>query len=286
MHGEWLTQLPAATILPRVMRADAIIGCSDYLTGLVSGRFKQVASRCRTIFNGVNTSEFCPAAKAAGEAVEVSDAPPPQTVLYVGRISPEKGLHVLIEAFTKVHSQRPEARLKIIGPPWVLPRQFLVDLSQEQDVRELARFYGRDYLQQLKDMVPQDMKSCVTFAGMVKHDELPRQYRDAAVLVNPSLSETFGMSLIEAMACKTPVIATAVGGMPQVVSGDCGLLVPSNDAASLAEAILSVLSHPGANATVERARNRTVEEFSWYAIAQDTLSLYMELSQRNAKIAA
>jgi glycosyltransferase involved in cell wall biosynthesis len=283
MHGEWLAQLSAQRLLPRLSQADAIVGCAGYLTELAKHRFPQVAHRCRTIYNGVDVGEFCP---RAGGGARAGARRQTQTVLFVGRISPEKGLHVLIPAFEEVCRRHPRARLKLIGPSWVVPRQLLVDLSQDANVKSLARFYHRDYLQQLKELVPPSLKDCVTFASMVKHHDLPQEYRGASVLVNPSFSETFGMSLIEAMSCQVPVVATAVGGMPEVVSQCDGLLVPPNDPASLADAISSLLDKPRAQDEKERSRRRAIEMFSWDTIAESTLSLYMELVAEHATISA
>jgi glycosyltransferase involved in cell wall biosynthesis len=167
-----------------------------------------------------------------------------------------------------------------------VPRQFLVDLSGDANVKSLARFYQRDYLQQLKELVPHGLKECVTFAAMVKHHDLPQEYRNASVLVNPSFSETFGMSLIEAASCQVPVVATAVGGMPEVVSQCDGLLVPPNDPASLADAISSLLERARTPDEKERSRSRAVETFSWDTIAESTFSLYTELVAEHATVAA
>ena len=167
-----------------------------------------------------------------------------------------------------------------------MPKQFLVDLSQDPNVKSLAKFYKRNYLQQLKELVPPGLKDCVTFASMVKHDDLPREYRNASVLVNPSFSETFGMSLVEAMSCQVPVVATAAGGMPEVVSQCDGLVVPPNDHAALANAISSILERPRTQDQREHSRARAIENFSWDSIAKSILALYTDIVADHAKIAA
>lgn len=282
--GEWLAQLSVQRLLPRLSQADAIVGCASYLTELAKDRFPQISRRCHTIYNGVDIDRFCPATD--GPACAKPGPQEAQTVLFVGRISPEKGLHVLIKAFEEVHRRHPSARLKLVGPSWVMPKQFLVDLSQDPNVKSLATFYNRDYLEQLKELVPPNLKASVIFAPKIDHDDLPQEYRAASVLVNPSFSETFGMSLVEAMACQVPVVATAVGGMPEVVSQCDGLVVPPNDPASLADAICSLLEKPRTQNEKEQSRLRAIETFSWDSIANATLSLYTDLVAHHETIAA
>jgi glycosyltransferase involved in cell wall biosynthesis len=117
---------------------------------------------------------------------------------------------------------------------------------------------------------------------MVPHEQLVQKYRQADLVVNPSLSESFGMSLIEAMACETPVVATAVGGMKEtVVHGQTGLLVPPNDAVALADAMAAVLDDPHrAREMGVAGRARAVERFSWDRIVGDLLGHYDRLHRQ------
>jgi glycosyltransferase involved in cell wall biosynthesis len=96
------------------------------------------------------------------------------------------------------------------------------------------------------------------------------------VLINPSFSESFGMSLVEAMASGKPVVATRVGGMTEIVDdGQCGVLVPRGDPHALADAILRVVSSDETRRQMGRSgRERAVSLYSWSQIAARMLTLY------------
>jgi len=100
------------------------------------------------------------------------------------------------------------------------------------------------------------------------------------MFVCPSVYEPLGIVNLEAMACSTAVVASRVGGIPEVVSGgETGLLVPPDDPASLADAMNALLRDPGrADAFGRAGRARAVEEFSWDAVAVQTAALYAEVS--------
>ena len=274
MHCEWLTQLDAALMHQRLQMTDFILGCSDYITAKIRQRFPQHAERCYTVFNGVNVRQFC--RPSPSSPVPVSRAP---RLLFVGRVSPEKGVHVLLEAFQRVVALYPEAQLDIVGAISPLPREFLVALSDNGPAAGLAAFYQEDYLLALQRLVPERAAKQVRFIGAVPHEQIAAYYYDADVLINPSLSEAFGMSLIEAMASECPVVASRIGGMPDIVThGTTGLLVEPGNAAALTDALLSLLG----NATLRRSlgqagRQRACSLFSWEEIGRTMRYYYQQL---------
>jgi starch synthase len=99
------------------------------------------------------------------------------------------------------------------------------------------------------------------------------------MFVCPSVYEPLGIVNLEAMACSTAVVASRVGGIPEVVAeGATGLLVPPDDPAALADAMNALLRNPGRAEALGRAgRLRAVDEFSWDAVAAQTAALYAEL---------
>lgn len=151
-------------------------------------------------------------------------------LLYVGRIAPEKGVEVLLEAFARVRASYPREgpKLTIAG----------------YDYR--GGVYGDSFRRRVEDS---SVASAVTFAGHVPYGpELFGLYDSHDVLVLPSFTEGFPQVILEAMARGLPVVATAVGGVPRVVKdGQNGRLVAAGDAVALAEALLSLLRDgPGA----------------------------------------
>jgi spore coat protein SA len=287
MHCEWLSQLDHSLIGKRLHHVDLVIGCSEYITEKIRQRFPQYASRCRTITGGVDVSQF-----VSGNNHRQANSDRPKRLLFVGRISPEKGVHVLLEAFQRVARSYPNVELELVGDQQAVPYEFIVLVADDQKVSELASFYkGRlkrgDYISFLKEHIPSDLTTRVIFCGPVSQSELANHYRNADVLVNPSLSEAFGMSLLEAMACKVPVVGTRTGGMLESVEeGKTGFLVDRGNAFDLADAILNLLRDSELRVSMGNAgRQRVVDRFSWNRITESLLEKYSVLCGNYEQIA-
>jgi glycosyltransferase involved in cell wall biosynthesis len=213
-------------------------------------------------------------------------------VLFVGRVSPEKGVHTLLEAWPRVLATRPDARLDIVGPASQTPRELLVDLSNEPEVRGLSRFYSGgshdlgSYQTALRALVDPTIAHTVTFADYEPYERLGDRYASASLLVNPSLSESFGMSLVEALAAGTPVVATRVGGMSEIVEATGGgVLVDRENPDALAEAIIRLLADREAAVEMgRRGARRVAELYPWARVAQLTREIHdTAMSARAAK---
>jgi glycosyltransferase involved in cell wall biosynthesis len=113
---------------------------------------------------------------------------------------------------------------------------------------------------------------------MVKHDVVTQLYSHAAVFCCPSVYEPFGLINLEAMACETPVVASAVGGILEVVvDGETGFLVPPAKPEALADALRRVLDDAGLARRLGRAGRRRVEaQFSWASVAERTERVYAD----------
>lgn len=268
MHCEWLTQLDYKLIEKRLSQTDLIVGCSEYITRKIAKRFPQFEARCVTVPNAVAVA---PERDRSG-----SD---PYYVLFVGRVSPEKGIHDLIKAFHEVLNRFPDASLHIVGGIGSAPYEILVGLSDEPHVADLRVFYeqkgdgkGDPYGVFLEQDSGAELGKRIFFEGRVEHDQLEPYFRRAGLLVNPSLSESFGISLVEAMMHRVPVVATRVGGMTfSVDHGHTGLLVDPADPGTLAAAICEILGdREKARRMGEAGRKKAVEHFSWERIT-DTL---------------
>jgi glycosyltransferase involved in cell wall biosynthesis len=282
MHCQWLNRLDPALVAPRLAKVDLILGCSEYITERIRRAFPQYAGRCRTVFNGVDPGRFTPGPRRfrSSEAT--------RRILWAGRISPEKGLHVLLDAFAQVLQRYPDAQLEIIGPEEQMPFEVLLTCDDADRMAPLAPFYdGRNYLSQLQERARSlDIADRVTFTGLTPHASLVERYRQATVLVNPSFTETFGMTLVEAMSCGLPVIATRAGGMTEIIgNGDCGLLVEPGNVPGLASAILRLLEDARLRESMGRAgRQRVLDHFSWDQVADAALAQYSELLRRKRKL--
>jgi glycosyltransferase involved in cell wall biosynthesis len=242
----------------------------------VRRRFPSLAHRCRHIYNGVDIELF---ARPPGVR------PTPKRILYVGRLAPEKGVHILLDAFRIVITQHPDAHLELIGPERVLPREVLFPACNDQHVLALEPYFQTGaYAELLRAKISQFPSGSISFLNQgVKFIELMPHYHSASIFAFSSVcEESFGMPLIEAMASSTPVVATRGGAFPEIVEdGLSGLLVDRSNAQSLATAILQLLSNPDQReAMAEASFKRASLHFSWDRIAADLVEEYERLVRR------
>ena len=231
-------------------RLDRILTSSQAGAHVIGQDFGVRPERLCVLGNGLDTELFSPDASVPRE---------PSTLLCVGRSSdPNKGIRVLIEALAK------------LPPP---TRLVLID--EDHPLHEGRRLAGRlgvgDRLQ---------------IVGRVETDELVRRYRSATIVVVPSLYEGFGLPAVEAMACGTPVVASAAGALPEVLrAGGGGVGVPKGDAEALARAIASLLEQPATRRRLGAAgRDGVVAAYSWDRIAVRTAEVYREvLAERRGR---
>jgi starch synthase len=232
-----------------VEAADRVIAVSLAMAQDVTHHFAVDAARVRVVHNGIDLQRFRRTAERA--ALERRGIRPPY-VLFVGRISEQKGLFHLLEAADRLPA----------GVELVL-------CASAPDTPEVAA-----RLERAVARVPR-----VRFVReMVPVPELCQLYSHAALFVCPSVYEPFGLINLEAMACETPVVACAVGGIVEVVEdGVTGLLVPPADPVALGEAMAAVLADPArARALGAAGRRRVEKRFGWDAIAARTETVYQE----------
>lgn len=257
MQCEWLNQLDRRLVSEHLEHVDLILGCSDFITQKARAALPEHAARCHTLRNGYDAEQFQPASLAVSGT---------KRLLYVGRLTPEKGVHVLIEAFRRIADRYPEAELDIVGPEDVTPRSFVVAISDNPATRDLERWQGRSYIAVLKQSVPPSLAGRVHFVGPVPHEQTASYYCNSYAYIHPSVwNEPMAVPLFEATASGLPVIATCTGGTPEVVvHGETGLLVPANDAEALAGAMGQLLSDPGLRDRMSQAgRQWAVSNLSW-----------------------
>lgn len=270
MQCEWLAQLDRKVIGPRIAPAERLLGCSDFITRSTQHAFPDAADRCQTVYNGVDTAAFTGGEPTGGDAPRL---------IFVGRLSPEKGVHVLLSAFDAVLERHPRARLEIVGPGAVAPREFMVFAGGDPRIERLFDEHGPSYASDLRSLVQPKHASQVVFQKFVPHGELPALIRNADIAVFPSIwQEPFGMTVVEAMATETAVVASAVGGIPEIIEHDrSGLLVERDDPQALSAALLALLDDPPRRERLARAgHERAVERFSWERIAADVLAAYRD----------
>lgn len=194
--------------------------------------------RIRAIPNGCDASIFHPADRA--EARRALDLPAEaEVVTYVGRLVPEKGLRELLAAAGALRASRPRLQLVLVGEGPMHAELAALAAAGELPVR---------------------------FAGTRPPAEVARWMCASDLVTLPSYSEGHPNVLVEALACGRPVVATPVGGIPEVVDAASGVLVPARDPAALAEGLRGALERDWDEAALARRFSR-----DWRQVAQDTL---------------
>lgn len=275
LHGQWLRKLYQPFVKKWLLQTEVVLGCSDYITHSIKRLYSPYIKHCCTIYNGVDVNLFSPIKHGYNQNTK--------NLLFVGRISPEKGLHVLIDAFRQVLQKHPDAHLTLLGPELVYRKEFLKNLTHEPHYHAIKKFYNRRlypyYPDYLKNMLVKNLERKVSMMGYVIYRELPCFYNKANVVINPSLSETFGMSLVEAMACEVPVVATSVGGMKEIVTNKKnGFFVPPNNPKALATAIATLLNDRKLCKSMGAVgRETAITYYSWDKICNQLIKIYRQI---------
>ncbi len=238
MHNDHLS-IPAFRPWYRrtLAKASRVVFVSDYLRNSALRHFPEYRDRFTCMLNATDTDMFQPPGNVgAAAAAPASLAPGFQYVLYAGRLIPEKGVDVLVRAFQHVVAGNPQARLIITGSSFFAGAR---------------RTAFEDQLARLAEPIGQSIE----FTGFVPRERLRSLYRDCDLVVVPSVwQEPSGLVVLEAMASGKCLVATAVGGIPELVTdGRTGVLVAPADPAALARAITGLLADPERRAALGSA---------------------------------
>jgi glycogen synthase len=251
--------------------ADGVIAVSQSMSRDVQEEYGVARDRIRVIHNGIDLQQYRPTPDPSLLKALQIDAEAP-FVLFVGRITRQKGIIHLVNAIRHLH--RGVQVVLCAGAPDT--PEIATEMTAAVD---RARADGSHPIIWIREMLPKE--------------KIITLYTHAAVFVCPSVYEPFGIINLEAMACETPVVASAVGGIPEVVEhGTTGLLVPPEVSGpteveprdpeqfskDLADAVNRLLADSGLRATMGRmARLRVEQHFSWTSIARQTLEFYSDI---------
>ncbi|HLG72088.1 MAG TPA: glycosyltransferase [Chloroflexota bacterium] len=196
-----------------------------------------------------------------------------RVLLFVGRMDRIKGVETLLRTASELAAADPDLRLRVLIVGGDRQVRVVDDAS-----RELLR---------LRALVAElGLRRVVQFVGPKEQHDLPAYYAAADVCVVPSYAESFGMVAVEAMACGTPVVASAVGGLRStVVDGETGFLVPSGRPEAFARRIRQLLDSPELRARLGAAAVQAASRYRWPSVARQLATTYQALIAEPAELA-
>lgn len=247
----YLTQLCRAS----VAKARRVIAVSRQTADDLQHFWQIEASKISVIYNGVG-EEFVPAPVAAVEAFRQQHALPERFFLYLGTLEPRKNLPLLIRAFARWRAQ-------------TTPENRAIQLV-------LAGAKGWFYEQIFALVTQLQLEDVILFSGYIPAAALPDWYRAAELFIYPSLFEGFGLPVLEAMACGTPVICSDSGSLVEV-AGDSALTFPAQDEEGLVSCLHQAANDAALRTDLRRGGLARAQHFSWQQTAQATCALYRTL---------
>ena len=245
--------------------------CSNFVLERERSRLGLGATCFRVIYNGVSTGAFAsiwdhePQRRQVRKQYGLEDEP---TVVFAGKLRESKGVHILLRAMPRVWEIAPRAVLVLVGGTEYGRRTMRETPFMSQLRRDLAQAPGR-----------------VVLTGFIPPDNMPQAYLLGDVFVGPSqIEEGLGLVFLEAAAAGLPIIATRMGGIPEVVRDDFNglLLRQRDDASELAEKITRLLGDaPLRQRLGQQGRDWVRADFSWEKIARTLEAFYDEVMDQN-----
>ena len=242
-----------------VAAADALIANTDAEAASLVSLYEACPDNVSVVSPGVDLYTFTAGSgrKAAREAVGLpQDA---HILAFVGRIQPHKGPEVLIRAVAEMLNHSPHLRTKLIT--------IIMGGASGSGLGEVER---------LKDLASWlNISDVVRFENPVPRAQIPQWYRAADLVCVPSYSESFGLVALEAQACGTPVVATAVGGLRTAVAdGISGVLVDGHDPRAWSSVLARLIQEPQRRVLLSMGAIEHASHFGWDATARGTLDIY------------
>jgi D-inositol-3-phosphate glycosyltransferase len=242
-----------------VAAADALIANTDAEAASLVSLYDACPDNVHVVTPGVDLYTFTP---GLGRSASRTATETPQEALvisFVGRIQPHKGPEVLIRAISELLKHSPLLRSKLIVN--IIGGASGANTEEVDRLRELTSWLG--------------IQDVVRFSPPVPRADLAQWYRAADLVVVPSYSESFGLVALEAQACGTPVVATAVGGLRTAVAdGISGVLVDGHDPKAWSSVIARLLQEPQRRVLLSMGAIEHASHFGWDTTARGTLDIY------------
>jgi len=263
---DWTTPLPRYWKWPpwlsRFERARYLFPSESGRQNFLEQHTRIPSRQAVVVANAVDLALFQPKKQAPSR--ESNGLP---RVGFAGQWSAGKGIQELLAAWIDVKSSFPAVQLHLAGGPALWKRDTEAPGTQESHalVREMER------------------KGLLHAVGTIPRSQMPQFWNSVDIAIVPSLSETFGLVALEALACGVPVIAAAAGGLKEiVVDGVCGLLVAPGDAAALSRALRELISNESLRLRLAAGARLKAQEFSLQRRSRELLGLLLERTDKAA----
>ena len=242
-----------------VAAADALIANTDAEGASLVSLYDACPDKVHVVSPGVDLYTFTPGVSRSAAREYVGLPQDALVVSFVGRIQPHKGPEVLIRATSELVKHSPMLRHNLVVN--VMGGASGANTEEVDRLKELSSWLGID--------------DVVRFEPPVARKDLAQWYRAADLVVVPSYSESFGLVALEAQACGTPVVATAVGGLRTAVAdGISGVLVDGHDPKAWSSVIVRLLQEPQRRVLLSMGAIEHASHFGWDATARGTLDIY------------
>jgi D-inositol-3-phosphate glycosyltransferase len=251
-----------------VAAANALVANTDAEAASLVSLYDACPDIVHVVSPGVDLYTFTPGQGRSAARVIVDVPQDSLVVSFVGRIQPHKGPEVLIRATSELVKHSPLMRHKLIVN--IIGGASGANTEEVDRLKELTTWLGID--------------DVVRFAPPVARGDLAQWYRAADLVVVPSYSESFGLVALEAQACGTPVVATAVGGLRTAVAdGISGVLVDGHDPKAWSSVIARLLQEPQRRVLLSMGAIEHASHFGWDATARGTLDIYDQVITQTRK---
>jgi D-inositol-3-phosphate glycosyltransferase len=251
-----------------VAAAQALVANTDAEAASLVSLYDACPDIVHVVAPGVDLYTFTPGQGRSAARTIVNLPQESLVVSFVGRIQPHKGPEVLIRATSELVKHSPLLRKKLIVN--IIGGASGANTEEVDRLKELATWLGID--------------DVVRFAPPAPRADLANWYRAADLVIVPSYSESFGLVALEAQACGTPVVATAVGGLRTAVAdGISGVLVDGHDPKAWSSVIARLLQEPQRRVLLSMGAIEHASHFGWDATARGTLDIYDQVITQSRK---
>ncbi|MTB09083.1 MAG: glycosyltransferase, partial [Actinobacteria bacterium] len=253
--------------------AQALIANTDSEAASLVSLYDACPDTVHVVNPGVDLFTFTPGTGRKAAREQIGTPADALVITFVGRIQPHKGPEVLIRATSELVKHSPQMRPQLIVN--IIGGASGANTEEVERLKELATWLGID--------------DVIHFAPPVPRADLVHWYRAADLVCVPSYSESFGLVALEAQACGTPVVATAIGGLRTAVAdGISGVLVDGHDPKAWSSVLARLLHEPQRRVLLSMGAIEHASHFGWDATARGTLDIYDQVITENnaaAKIA-